>query len=271
MKSLLTSSLLLTLSLPGLMAQNASEPKAPAAAEAAPELSENQKAFLNLPEEKRKDFAKHLSEASRMFQAKRIFESLDELHKAEKIFADVPELYNLKGSCYVEFRDFDKAMEEFQKAAKFSPNNPSIEFNIAEVRFVTARQNGKWQEAHDSFEALAGKIPENNIALGRLVEFKLLLCKIKLGQKDEVQKLAEKYDYLDESPYHYFANAAIAYEKGDLLKAEEWLAMSGRIFGDPAILAPWQDTLVEFGYIKSFYGDDAESQSSPAPAPAPGN
>ena len=217
------------------------------------ELSPNQKAFLNLPEEKRKDFAKHLGEASRLFQAKRIFECLDELHKAEKIFTETPEIYNLRGSCYVEFRAFDKAMEDFKKAAELSPNNPSVEFNIAEVLFVTKQ----WKEAHDAFEALLKKLPENDLNLGRLVQFKLLLCKERLGMKNEVIALANKYDYLDESPYYYFAQAALAYQNKDLLKAEEWLAMSGRIFRDPNILAPWQDTLVEFGYIKSFYGDEA--------------
>jgi len=231
------------------------------------ELSPNQQAFLNLPEEQRKDFAKHLNEASRLFQSKRIFECLDELYKAEKVFADAPEIYNLRGSCFVEFRAFDKSTIEFQKALALSPGNPSVEFNMAEVLFVTARQTNKWQEASDAFEALSKKISTENIVLGRLVEFKLLLCKVKLGKKDEVAKLAEKYDYLDESPYYYFAQAAIAYEKGDLLKAEEWLAMSGRIFQSPEVLAPWQDTLVEFGYIKSFYGDEAPE----APAGAGAN
>jgi hypothetical protein len=45
-----------------------------------------------------------------------------------------------------------------------------------------------------------------------------------------------------------------------LIKAEEWLAIAGRIFQDPNVLAPWQDTLVEYGYIKSFYGDDAGTE-----------
>ena len=54
----------------------------------------------------------------------------------------------------------------------------------------------------------------------------------------------------------FYAQAALAYEKEDLVKAEEWLAIANRIFQDPNVLAPWQDTLVEYGYIKSFYGDD---------------
>ena len=37
--------------------------------------------------------------------------------------------------------------------------------------------------------------------------------------------------------------------------------MANRIFQDPNILAPWQDTLVEYGYIKSFYGGDGSQEA----------
>lgn len=240
----------LVLALP-LSAQNEVPPAKPDAA-AEPQLMPNQKAFLNLPEESRKEFIKHLGEANRIFQQKRIFETLEELDKAAKIFVDSPEIHNLRGSCYVEMRAFDKALAEFNKAIDLSKDNPSIEFNIGEVLFVTK----EWQKALDVFEKVLKALPENNIALSRLVEFKILLCKKKLGKKDEVTIMAEKYDFLDDSPYYYYANAALAYEDNDLVKAEEWLARAGRIFQDPNVLAPWQDTLVEFGYIKSFYGDD---------------
>jgi len=223
----------------------------PAAAKG--ELLPNQQAFLNLPEESRKDFVKHLGEANRIFQQKRVFETLEELDKASAIFKDSPEIYNLRGSCYVEMRAFDKALVDFNKAAAFSKDNPSIDFNIAEVYFVTK----KWQKSVDMLEKVLKQIPPENVALSRLVEFKMLLCKKQLGLKDEVAILAEKYDFLDDSPYYYYAKAALAYDAKDLVKAEEWLAMAGRIFQDPNITAPWQDTLVEYGYIKSFYGEDA--------------
>ena len=77
------------------------------------------------------------------------------------------------------------------------------------------------------------------------------------GLTDEVTILAGKYTFEDDSPFYYFAQAALAYDNKDLIKAEEWLAMAGRIFRDPNVLAPWQDTLVEYGYIKSFYGEDS--------------
>lgn len=220
------------------------------------ELSPNQQAFLNLPQQSREDFVKHLGEATRLFQQKRVFETMEELDKAYKIFPDSPEIYNLRGSCFVEMRAFPKAIDDFKKAATFTKDNPSIDFNIAEVYFCTK----EWKKALELFEKIDKQLKKtagDNIALGRLVEFKMLLCMKKLGMKDEVKALANKFDFQDDSPFYYYAQAALEYDANNLVKAEEWLAMAGRVFQDPNILAPWQDTLVEYGYIKSFYGDDA--------------
>jgi tetratricopeptide (TPR) repeat protein len=219
-------------------------------------LLPNQQAFLNLPEESRNEFIKHLGEGNRLFQQKRVFETLEELDKAAKIFTDSPEIYNLRGSCFVEMRSFDKALDQFEKARALTKDNASIEFNIGEVYFVTK----EWKKAADLFEKIMKLLPPENVALGRLVEFKILLCKKKLGLNDEVTILAGKYDFLDDSPFYYYAQAALAYDSNNLIKAEEWLAIAGRIFQDPNVLAPWQDTLVEYGYIKSFYGDDAGTE-----------
>ncbi len=216
------------------------------------ELLPSQKAFLNLSEDKRKEFMEHLSEATRYFQQKRIFESLESLEEAEKVFEDSSEILNLRGSNFVEMRAFQKAEAAFKKALEINPTNTSIRFNLAETKFVTRN----WQEAHDLFTDLLKDIPAEQIPLSRLIEYKIFLCNIKLDKEAEVIAQAEKYGYLDDSPYYYYAKAALSYQDDDLLEAEEWLARANRIFRDPAIIAPWQDTLVEFGYIKSFYGGE---------------
>jgi tetratricopeptide (TPR) repeat protein len=251
MKRFLLTCLLLTSPLHAqeVTAPDADESEKPIQAELLP----HQKEFLNLPEEKRTEFGKHFGNASRFFQQKRIFECLDAISEAEAIFPQSAELMNLRGSCYVEMRAFDKATAAFNEALKITPKNTSIRFNVGEVMFVTKQ----WQQAHDVFQEVMREIPESNTALSRLVEFKILLCKVKLGLKDEFTILAQKYDYQDDSPYHYYAQAALAYDKNELVQAEEWLGRANRIFQDPNIIAPWQDTLVEFGYIKSFYGDDS--------------
>jgi len=216
----------------------------------------HQEAFLNLPEEDRIKFAETINEAARLFQQKRIFETLEQIHEAKRIFDNSPEAMNLEASCYVEIRNFERALEIYLKAEELAPDNPSIKFNIAEVYFVT----GEWEKSHARFTALMPSIPPENIGLGRLVEFKIFLCKKRLGMDDEALILANKYDFLDDSPYYYYVQAAIAFEAENPVKAEEWLAICARIFRDPQILAPWQDTLVEFGYIKSFYGEDPATE-----------
>lgn len=243
--------LLLLLLLSPLHAQDAEAP--PIAAQR--NLNENQKEFLNLPEEKRLEFGKHLVEATRFSQQKRIFECLEELYKAEKIFAASHELLNLRGSCYVEMRAFDKAKATFEEALKITPKDSSIRFNMAEVLFVTKN----WQRAHDMFLEILPDVPQESIALSRLIEFKILLCKIKLGQENEVTILAQKYTWEDDSPYYYYAQGSLAFKNNNLLEAEQWLGRANRIFTNPNMISPWQDTLVEFGYIKSFYGDDEAS------------
>jgi tetratricopeptide (TPR) repeat protein len=237
------------------------EPAKPAAKPEIPGVDQksllpNQQAFLNLPEERRKEFYNLVKEAERLFQQKRVFETFDALDKADAIFPESPESLNYRGSCYVEIRNFDKAMVAFNKAVKLSPDNPTITFNIAEVFFVTK----KWQECHDMFTKVLTKMTTKNLSLRRLVEFKILLCKKKLGMKAEAIALANKYDIDDDSPYYCYAQAAIAYDDKNLTKAEEWLAVAGRIFPNAEVLAPWKDTIIEFGYIKSFYGGDLNDE-----------
>ena len=253
MKAISTFSLFLLVT--PLFAETATAPANPEAVAVQKNLLPNQQAFLNLPEESRTQFIKALGDANRLFQQKRIFETIASLEKAAKIFPDSPEFYNLRGSCLVEMRSFDKALVDFEKARSFSPDNVSIDFNIAEVYFVTKQ----WKKCADLFDKVLRAVPAGNVALSRLIEFKILLCKVKLGLKNDVVILSEKYDFLDDSPYYYYAQAALSYEAKDQTKAQEWLAMAARVFTDSNVLAPWQDTLVEYGYIKSFYGDDSQT------------
>ncbi len=217
------------------------------------ELLASQKEFLNLPEKQRADFAVRFRAALGYYQQKRIFECLEAIHQAEKIFEESADLLNLKGSCFVEMRSFDKALVALRKAKEINPQNTSIRFNIAEILFVTKQ----WQESLTLFEEILNEIdPEKMKSLARLVEFKIMLCQVKLGREEEVIILAGKYDYLDDTPFYYFANAALAFGEGDVKQAALWLGQAERIFRDPSMIAPWEDTLIEFGYLKSFYGDD---------------
>lgn len=215
-----------------------------------------QQEFLNLPKEERDEFRELVGEAQRLFNQKRIFETIEVTQKAEKIFERSPDLLNVQGACQVEFRNFDRAMEYFKKADKLAPGQPTILFNIAELNFVTK----DWAAAETSLNALLDAAGEDvsgpQLQMSRLIEFKLLLSKLKLGKTEEAKKLAEKYDYLDDSPFPYYAESAIAFSNGEDVTAEAAMARAARIFRDPSVLSPWQDTMIEFGYIKGFFGGE---------------
>lgn len=252
MKSRLLILLTAGLCISGLHAQTDAEPQANAK-----EMSAWEKAFLNLPEESRTEFSKHLAKSRELFSQKRVFECIEELGKAQAIYPDSPDVENLLGACQVEFRAFDSAMKHFDRANELQPNEPSIQFNIAEIFFVTKQ----WQAAEEALAALVENSKQNEVTgqammMQRLVEFKLMLTKIKLGKMEEAEAMANLYDHLDDSPFSYFAEAALAYQNDDELTAEMAMARAGRIFRNPGIISPWQDTMMEFGYMKSFFGGD---------------
>jgi hypothetical protein len=101
-----------------------------------------------------------------------------------------------------------------------------------------------------------------------LIEFKLLLAKIKLNKTEEVETLSKKYDFHDDSPFLYCAEAAMAYDREDREKAEEWLRICRRVFRKPELRVRWQGALNAYGYIPSVYGgdlDDPSALTSPTP------
>ena len=64
-----------------------------------------QLAFKNLAKSERTAYAKHIVEASRLFNQKRIIEALNEVAEAVKVFDQGPAALNLLGACQVEFRN----------------------------------------------------------------------------------------------------------------------------------------------------------------------
>ncbi len=206
-----------------------------------------QKAFHDLAEEHRKEFAGHVSEASRLFREKQIPASLDELAKAEAIFAGSPETHNLRGSCHVESRDFAKAMEAFGKADSLAPGNTHISFNIAEVHFVEHR----WEEAKKAFGELRPKLAGGDGTFAALVDLKLLVCHCKLGALADAEALAAARAGNAATPFQWYAKAVIEFENRNRAAAAGFLQDVKSVHPDRSVNAPFMDTLVESRYVKN--------------------
>ncbi|MFT5906309.1 MAG: tetratricopeptide (TPR) repeat protein [Cryomorphaceae bacterium] len=222
--------------------------------------------FSNLPLEKRREYLTLRANAHRYFSNKRTFETLMAVHQMRHIFEGDPIAYNLMGAVYVEFRDFDKAREIFSKAVDMAGEDPKILFNLAELEFC----DNQWVSSINHFESLLKKIEtQSDTDFSRLVEFKILLCKLALSKannKDvtddkkneyfaQAKQLANKYTYLLDSPYYYYANAALAFYEDDKATASNWIITAKKVFSNnPNLVTSWDDTMVEFGYIEAHYG-----------------
>jgi tetratricopeptide (TPR) repeat protein len=211
--------------------------------------------FMKLPLEKRKEFGSTLIEVQNQFNRKNIFDALEGINKLNKIFPDHPATLNIQGACYVEMRAFDKATAIFDKIQKIAPDNINVLFNLAEVDFVT----NKWESAHAGFSKIIPMLGENGKAMKRLCQFKLLLCKLKTNRIKEAKALSEQYDEWDDSPFYYYSRAAVLYQEDKKLEAEKMLRKVRFVWRNDQALSAWQDTLIEFGYIRSFYGGELDA------------
>jgi len=231
------------------------------AQEATPDPAEKKKPQFILEmealtkEQKGKYFGLY-QKADQLFKQKRIFECLEAIHQLHKIYDNNPASLNLKGACYVEFRNFPKARAAFDKALKSTPDSFNVAFNLAEISFVT----NDYSNSLSQLQRLKERINTNKAFQGMesLIDFKILLCMLKTDKKDGAKEILEGTDFLDDSPLFYYGHAALHYDADNGSEAEVWLARADRIFRDPNTIAPWKDTLIEFGYIKSFYGGDLE-------------
>lgn len=226
------------------------------------------KEFSNLAQEDRESFGLLRSKAQEYFGQDRVFESLEKLHEAAKIFENDPAVWNLRGACYVKLRSFEQAKESYERALAIEENNLGVLFNLAEMDFVTAN----WKGASEKFGNIAKKISGEvdgplegqALSLQRLALFKKLLCEYKLGNEESARKIAEDHwDNFDDTPFTNYSKAALALFEGDEEKGNEWLASASRVFGREGEIDNWQDTLIEIGLVRSLYSsaqDPARAQ-----------
>jgi len=188
------------------------------------------------------------------------------LYKMRSIFEGDPVAYNLLGAIHVEFRDFSSARKLFTKAVKMAGEDPKVLFNLAELEFC----DNQWESSIEHFTILLDKIKSQaDTDFARLVEFKILLCQLALSKSDsknvtedqkkeylaKAKQSVHKYSYLLDSPYFYYANAALAFYEGRESEASIWIVTAKKVFNNnSALITSWDDTLVEFGYIQAHYG-----------------
>jgi tetratricopeptide (TPR) repeat protein len=204
---------------------------------------------------RRLEFSKLLESARKSFDTHDISSALTALEEAGDLYEAHPDLLNLRGSCHVELRDFEKALADFSQALKKMPNSPAIHFNIGEVHFVTKR----WDDAIQSFIQAKDRLDSESGVLRQLIDFKLMLCEAGRGNRDEFEARADANSQVKGTLLSEYTNVVRAFQAKDAAAAREAMNEISGAFPNAEVRAPWEDTLTEFGYVTA-----AVTRSSPA-------
>ena len=198
-----------------------------------------------LNDREKREFGEAMIEGTKFLREKRVQEALDKLTDAELILPDHPDVLNMKGSIFVNIRDFDRAAEYFDRVDKLYPGMWQTDFNSVEMDFV----RDDWAKALEGFHGILNDYSDSVDAdTLRLIDFKIAICQLKLEKPAEAKKIIEKYGYYDATPIFYYGNAAIAFQAGDDIGASEWIRSAKEIY--PAQLNfLFEDSLFEAGWL----------------------
>lgn len=190
-----------------------------------------------------------LLQAQELKNQGRFTEALAKLDEVEAVAPDHPQLPNLRGTIYLAppLRDLDRAAALFEEAAARSPGEFSSRFHRAEVEFV----RHDWKAAQERLQQLLTDFPKMPQPIRHMVLFKRLVCEVKQDRLPAAeQTLKDSFTFMDDTPAYYYAQAALAFARGDEVKAKDWLARAGGIF-KPAERSPYDDSLMEARWLPS--------------------
>lgn len=230
----------------------------PEAVTPADQPEEEQPEELALPESVRRlkdeqkiEIQRLLREAAQFIQGIRLQEGLDRLIQVEAITPDLYQTHNLRGAIYTKLRDFDKARVSFQRALELSPNLMEAQFNLAELDFVEK----KFDEAAKGFRKLRSN-PKIRPETKKLIDYKLFISTLLQSESpgdtkhQEAMAMLESFDFMDDFPVYYYANAALSFHQDNKEEAEGWLQSARRIY-DKDVQVIYIDALVEMGWVDS--------------------
>jgi tetratricopeptide (TPR) repeat protein len=196
------------------------------------------------PSPQDKKFAEALMDVRKLASAQQYEEALEKLRGAEALKPDSPIIQNARGSIYTSMKDYEKARECFKAADALKPGAFESRFNLTELEYV----QGNYEAAAASFTEILTTFPNLQKEIRSLVQFKIVVCEIKLNHIVQADQLVQRFAFADESLAGLFTKASFAANKGDNATANELLAKAQKAF-NPGQIAPYVDALVEAHWI----------------------
>lgn len=170
------------------------------------------------------------------FDAKNYDAALKKLESVDAKSPDDPFVQNLLGAAYTKKKDYATAQKYFEKALATQPGFFPAMFNVGELFFLQRQ----YAEALEYFLKMKGQDPRNE-----LLQFKIFLCQLQLGKKEDAAKSLKGINYPGDTPAWYYGQAAWESKNGNNKKALEYVTGAQYIFGPKTAL--FDETFQDLG------------------------
>ena len=203
--------------------------------------------FSNLPKDKREQYLTHFNRAKYAYHQSQWIECIAQLAECEIILRGNPSIWNLRASCLLEQKYFKEAEEELLKVLQVEPNDPVTIMNLANVHMACERFEQSLQIVMSLRENLYLQHAADELLY--LLDFRALLCYLRLGQKEKARTIATSVSPMADTPLYYYSKAAIALSEGKRADAVHYLSVVERIFANNRACIPYQRALELSGLL----------------------
>ena len=149
--------------------------------------------------------------------------------------------YVLRGQVYSQKKQPDLEANDFQTAHLLEPNNPIVNFDVAEVKFTQK----SYDAARIGFTDLA-KDPSSLI--GGLALYKVFLCDLFGNHPDIASQEFDAINKIGSGAPYYYANAAWSLFHHQTEDARGWLTSASQIY-TPEKNTLYSRSLADLGYL----------------------
>ncbi len=199
-------------------------------------------------------FQDNFRKALAAYQTGNYPDAMQSIEAAEKIMPGTALLANFRGGIYFDQEKYVEATKWFKKALKEDPKFLPARLNLADIDL----RKKNYEKARDAYNAMLAENPKNELLL-----YRVFLTWLLVKDDKNAQAALDKIPFPGDTPAHYFAEGAWAFQHGKLQEAAGYFNPGFSIFGLERC-QPFAEPLIFLGWIKK----PAPGAAAPSPAPS---
>jgi len=182
-----------------------------------------------------------LARAERAYRRRDLEGAWQLLDKVDATAPNQAVTYNLRGEILLDQGKTDEAETTLRNALAADPQLLAARYNLARVPFAKK----DYATARKELEALLGAISGGKEKQReQLIRYQIFLTLLLEGHESAAQKAMDEFKMMDDSPALYYAQAAWAFQHGNVKQGNNWVANASNLYSaklNRAFAVPFSD------------------------------